>query len=219
VTGPRVKICGLTRLEDAELAVRLGADALGFVLWPRSPRFISARDVAVIVRQLPAFVTRVGVVVNMPPAEAAAAIRTAGLDVLQLHGDESAAAYQAAAGRIVKAMPAATDEDVAVALNLPPEVTVLVDAADSARGGTGRKADWQRAAFIARRRPLILAGGLTPDNVADAMASVKPWAVDVSSGVEEAPGVKSARRMEAFFEVIHQVRIQNSEFGIGPEVL
>jgi phosphoribosylanthranilate isomerase len=203
----RVKICGITRLEDALLAVELGADAIGFVLWERSPRHIYIEDAAAISRQLPAFVTRVGVAVNLPPDRAAESMRTAQLDVLQLHGDEAVEPYADVPGRLLKAMPLASDAEVETARALPPHVTVLVDAADrEKRGGTGQRADWIRAARLARERPIVLAGGLTADNVREAVACVRPWAIDVSSGVEDAPGVKSARRMEELFGALHGSR-------------
>lgn len=211
MSRPRVKICGLTRLEDAALAVRLGADAVGFVLWPRSPRCISLAGAAAISRGLPALVTRVGVVVDLPPDEAALAVRTAGLDVLQLHGDETLEAYRGVPARLMRAMALESDDDVARALALPPDVTVLVDAADrQARGGTGRCADWSRAALVSQARPLVLAGGLTAETVSDAIAQVRPWGIDVSSGVEDSPGVKSATRLVEFFEAL--ARIGNAEF-------
>jgi phosphoribosylanthranilate isomerase len=203
MSRPRVKICGLTRWEDADLAVRLGADAIGFVLWDRSPRHITPAEVAEISARLPPLVTRVGVVVDMPAPALAEASRVAGLDAVQLHGDEPVAQYASVARRMVKAVMLEQEDDIASALALPPEVTVLIDAADrTRRGGTGQRANWTFAAQVARARPVILAGGLTAETVGEAIDRVRPWAVDVSSGVEEAPGVKSARRMERFFQAV-----------------
>lgn len=200
---PRVKVCGITRFEDAELAVRLGADAVGFVLWDGSPRHIDPVSAGAIARRLPVFVTRVGVVVN-PSAEGIGRVaEAAGLDAIQLHGDESVSAFHGVTRRLIKAVALENDAAVAAAVALPPEVTVLVDALDrTRRGGTGQRADWTRAAAVARRRPVILAGGLTADNVAAAVAEVRPWAVDVASGIESSPGVKSRERMEAFFAAL-----------------
>jgi len=204
---PRVKVCGITRAEDAQLAVRLGAGAIGFVLWERSPRQIAIRDAAAIAKALPPFVTRVGVFVNLPPDEVARAVRDIGLDAVQLHGDEAVAPYGAVGARLIKAVAPGSDEDVERALGLPAAVTVLVDAVAMAeRGGTGRQADWPLAAEISRHRPVVLAGGLTASNVADAVAAVEPWAIDVSSGVEKSPGVKSRRRMEEFFAVLAEIQ-------------
>lgn len=203
VPRPRVKICGLTRWEDADLAVRLGADAVGFVLWSPSPRHIAAAEAAAIAARLPPFVTRVGVVVDMPPADVAAAVRAAGLDAVQLHGDEQVGAYEGVAGRIVKAVCLEGADDLERALAVPSGVTVLVDAVDRARrGGTGQRANWSYAAELAKFRPIILAGGLTAETVGEAIERVGPWAVDVSSGVEASPGIKSARRLEEFFRAI-----------------
>ena len=203
MTPVRVKVCGITRIEDAALAVRLGADAIGFVLWDRSPRFVDPAAASAIASQLPPFITRVGVVVNQSVERVADFVAQAGLDVVQLHGDESLAPYRAASRRLVRAMAIESADDVVAALETPSDVTILADAADKTRrGGTGLRANWQLAAEVARRRPLILAGGLTAENVGEAIACVRPWAVDVSSGVEASPGVKSAERMEAFFAAV-----------------
>jgi phosphoribosylanthranilate isomerase len=203
---PRVKICGVTRWEDADLAIRLGADAIGFVLWDRSARYIAAAEAASIAARLPPFVTRVGVVVDIPAMQVADLARVAGLDAVQLHGDEPVAAYTGVAHRLIKAVSLEQEEDVARALALPADVTILVDAADrTRRGGTGQRANWAYAAELARVRPIVLAGGLTAETVGEAIDRVRPWAVDVSSGVEDAPGVKSARRLERFFEVLEGV--------------
>jgi phosphoribosylanthranilate isomerase len=204
---PRVKICGLTRWEDADLAVRLGADALGFILWKGSPRHLPTAEVADITRRVPPLVTRVGVVVNALAAQVDALAAAGGLDVIQLHGDEPIAEYaQGIQTRLIRAVSLEKEDDVAVAVALPPHVTVLVDAADRARrGGTGQRANWTYAAQVAQRRPVILAGGLTAETIVEAVERVGPWAVDVASGVEDAPGIKNAKRMENFFRALEQV--------------
>jgi phosphoribosylanthranilate isomerase len=207
VTAPRVKVCGITRREDAELAVRLGAAAIGFVFWPSSPRVIAPEAARAIGAGLPSLVVRVGVFVNAPVAEVARVAREAGLDAVQLHGDEDVSQYASVPARVIKAVTAESDADVASALALPPHVTPLVDAHDpELRGGTGRRARWTGAAAIASQRGVILAGGLVAGNVADAIAAVRPWALDVSSGVEDAPGIKSAERLEAFFAAVRDGR-------------
>ena len=199
----RVKICGLTRAADAELAVELGADAVGFILWQGSPRTVTADRAREIARALPPFVTRVGVFVNRPPVEVAALADEIGLDVVQLHGDEQVGDYADACRRLIKNMALTGDDAVAAARALPAHVMPLVDAFDPVRrGGTGRMADWSRAAALARGRRVMLAGGLTSDNVGDAIKTVRPWAVDVSSGVEDEPGIKSADRMRRFFAAV-----------------
>jgi phosphoribosylanthranilate isomerase len=199
----RVKICGITREEDARLAVRLGADALGFVLWPASPRAVSLADARTIAAAVPALVTRVGVFVNERPEAVAAAVRAVGLDAVQLHGDEVVEAYAAVPARIIKAVRVAAAADLERAVALPASVTPLVDVSDrDTWGGTGRTADWTLARGLSARRPILLAGGLNPDNVAAALNTVAPWGVDVSSGVEAAPGVKSRQRLEQFFTAV-----------------
>ena len=198
----RVKICGITRLEDAETAVGLGADAIGFILWPKSPRVISLDDAARIANALPPFVTRVGVFVNPSLNEAREAVDRVGLDAVQLHGDETPAAFRALPVRYLKVATLESDDDVRAVAAWPAEVMPLVDAADrERRGGTGRVADWARAAKVSFVRPIVLSGGLTADNVAEAIGATRPWAVDVSSGVETSPGVKSAERMRNFAAV------------------
>jgi len=205
--APRVKVCGITRFEDADLAVRLGASAIGFVLWDRSPRRITAVEAAAIARALPPFVTRVGVFVNSPAADVSAAVRDVGLDAVQLHGDEDVDDYKDVAARLIKAVSPQTEEQVSNAVGLSSDIAVLVDATGPVdRGGTGRCANWALAARIARSRPVLLAGGLTADNVVAAVRAVGPWAIDVSSGVEELPGVKSPRRLEEFFAALEEIR-------------
>jgi phosphoribosylanthranilate isomerase len=211
MAATRVKICGLTRLEDAELAVALGADALGFVFWPNSPRRMTPEAAGGITRALPPFPARVGVFVNAPLDEIARAVDVAGLSAVQLHGDERPADYAALRRPLIKAVPLGDDEP-AVLESLPPDVVALVDAADPRRGGTGRTADWARAARAAARRRIMLAGGLTPENVGTAIRAVRPWAVDVSSGVEARPGVKDPGRMRAFFTAVRQAERESEGF-------
>jgi phosphoribosylanthranilate isomerase len=199
----RIKICGLTRAEDAALAVELGADAVGFIFWPKSPRVTTIANVRAIGRSLPGFVTRVGVFVDAPPDEVAATAADAGLDAVQLHGDEDVERYAAVSARLIKGLPLDDDLSVQRAIDLPAHTTPLVDAVDrERRGGTGRLADWSRAARVAARRPTVLAGGLSADNVAEAIRQVRPWAIDVSSGVEDAPGVKNAARLRQLFDAL-----------------
>ena len=205
----RVKICGITRPDDAELAVDLGADALGFIFWTGSPRVVSAERVASISQGLPPFVTRVGVFVDASPADVHAAVGRAGLDAVQLHGDEAVEDFDALGARVVRAMSLEDDHAVERALRLPAHVMPLVDAADRARrGGTGQRADWDRAYALAGRRRLILAGGITPENVVDAVRQVRPWGIDVSSGVEDAPGIKNADRLRALFDAVARLRAE-----------
>ena len=192
-----LKICGITRLVDAKHAVDEGATALGFVLWPKSPRFVSNRKVAEIVAALPSSVIGVGVFVNQPPELIAMTMEQTGLTTVQLHGDEPAASVRGLRWPILRSVTLASFEDVSGVW--PEETTFLVDTADpERRGGTGQAVDWTRAATVARRRRLILAGGLTPDNVEEAIVAVHPWGVDVSSGVEETPGLKDPKKVTRF---------------------
>jgi phosphoribosylanthranilate isomerase len=203
---PRVKVCGITRPADAALAVSLGADALGFIFWAKSPRAIDPGAAREIHADLPPLVSRVGVFVDASPVEVADAVRVAGLDVVQLHGDEPVDAYAGIGARIVKVAALERGTDVDDVIAWPLRVTPLVDAIDrSRRGGTGRVADWGLAARVAAVRPMLLAGGLTAENVGEAVTMVRPWGVDVSSGVEDAPGIKSPARLRAFFERLAMV--------------
>lgn len=201
----RVKICGVTRLEDAQAAVRFGADAIGFVFWAGSPRAVAWQAAREIALRLPTFTARVGVFVNESPAEIARVARDAGLDVVQLHGDEVVADYAGVGRRLLRAMPLSTEADVALAESLPADVTPLVDARDpDRRGGTGRRADWRLAAMLARQRDVLLAGGLSDASVAEALASVAPWGIDVSSGVESAPGIKDHDKLARLFDAVRR---------------
>lgn len=198
----RVKICGITRDEDARAAVDAGADALGFVFWRDSPRAVTASRVAGIARNV-AVVARVGVVVDSPPDAVAAIVREAALDAVQLHGTEMADDFARCGAPIIKAVALASEDDLDRALALPSNVTLLVDAGDSVRrGGTGRVADWRLARRLSEARRILLAGGLNPSNVAQAIREVRPWAVDVSSGVERAPGIKDREAIEAFCQEV-----------------
>ncbi|HYE85240.1 MAG TPA: phosphoribosylanthranilate isomerase [Vicinamibacterales bacterium] len=199
-----IKICGITRCEDAELAASLGAWAVGFVLWPRSPRHTSLDRVREIVRVLPASVEPVGVFVDPTVEEVRAAV-DAGIRVAQIHGNPPAIAV-----RMVRAVHLAADGiEPAV-----PDDTVLLDAHDPVRrGGTGTTIDWQRAAAVARTRRVILAGGLRPDNVGEAITTVRPFAVDVSSGVETRPGIKDHSLIRAFIAAAQAASTQGT-YGI-----
>ena len=194
-----VKICGTTNLKDAHHAVASGASALGFVLWPRSPRYITPEQVRTILDLLPPEVQAIGVFVDEPPDAVRRAVEIAGLSAVQLN-DESA---PLAAGRIgvpvLKVVTLANAE--AVMTEWPDDVTLLLDAHDPVRrGGTGTTVDWDAAALIARRRRLVLAGGLTPANVAEAIARVEPYGVDVCSGVEASPGTKDPAKVKEFVQ-------------------
>jgi phosphoribosylanthranilate isomerase len=205
-----VKICGTTNLADALAAAEAGADLLGFILYPKSPRYVTPDAVARIVADVRTVFTTppacIGVFVNAPPAEVLTVLAQTGLDLAQLHGDELATELLALQGRGFKAVrPTGLEDALALAhafaaLGADVGPALLVDAyAPHAYGGTGQRADWTAAAAVARRVPrLLLAGGLAPENVAAAVRAVQPWGVDVASGVEQAPGRKDHARVRAF---------------------
>jgi len=198
-----VKVCGLTRLADARLAWELGASALGFVFHPASPRFLPVEAALFIRRRLPREACCVGVFVDAPPAEVNAVAATLALDAAQLHGDESAHACAAVRVPVIKAL---RPRPGAPAPDCPPDhpaAAFLLDAWDPARaGGTGRVADWDLARGLSSRCRLILAGGITPENAAAAVAAARPAALDLSSGVERAPGQKDPDRLRALFAAV-----------------
>jgi phosphoribosylanthranilate isomerase len=198
-----VKICGITRVQDADLAVELGATALGFIFWPGSPRFIAPNDARDIVQELSARVTTVGVFVNEPVELVRQIMDVAGLDVAQLHGAESPEYCRQLRPAPIKAL-AMKNGDFLTVGEFDPDVLILLDAHDPARhGGTGRTIDWSAARKVAAARPTILSGGLNAENVGAAIASVEPYGIDVSSGVESSPGVKDAARLRSFFEAFN----------------
>jgi len=195
-----IKICGVTRVEDAQAAVAAGARAIGFVFWRESPRFIDPYRARQIVATLPPFVTPVGVFVNQPVDFVSGVVSLARLGAVQLHGDETIEYTAAMPVPVIKAVVVG---DTAID-SWPERVIVLLDAHDRVRrGGTGTTIDWTAAAAAAARRPILLAGGLTPDNVADAVVQVRPFGVDVSSGVERTAGVKDHLRIQSFCEAVH----------------
>ena len=201
-----VKICGITRLEDAEAAVAAGARALGFVFWSESPRFIDPHRARAIVKALPPFVTTVGVFVNQPVEYVNGVASLACLSAVQLHGDETIEDAARMMRPVMKAIGVTTATVEHAADAWPARVTMLLDVHDPRRrGGTGRTIDWTVAAALAARRRTMLSGGLTPDNVAEAVARVRPFGIDISSGVERSPGVKDHARIRALFEVVHDI--------------
>jgi phosphoribosylanthranilate isomerase len=208
-----VKICGITRQQDAELAADLGASAVGFVFWPGSPRYVDIAIAKAIAAATPGRVAKVGVFVDQTADDIVRIMDEVGLDIAQLHGHESAAFCRevldrittepgAMSGRgVIKAVAAGNGVEVD---DFDPDMLVLVDAYDPARlGGTGKTANWDSARAIAARRRTILAGGLNAANIKLAIRSVRPYGIDVSSGVESAPGIKEPNRLRSFFEALH----------------
>lgn len=207
MTRTRIKICGITREQDLAAAVAAGADALGFVFYAPSPRHISPERAAQLIAQVPAFVTRVGLFVNAAPQEVREALALAPLDLLQFHGDEDAA-YCAQFGKswikAARVRPGLDLLEYASAFAKAPGVSgLLLDAHVEGYGGGGKTFDWT---LIPQNLPLpvILSGGLHPGNVAAAVRAVRPWAVDVSSGVEAARGIKDAQKIIEFIAGVRE---------------
>jgi phosphoribosylanthranilate isomerase len=197
-----VKICGITRPEDAEQAASLGAWAIGFNFWPRSKRRVDPAVAAGIARELRRKVEPVGVFVNPTLDEVVRIAEAVGLTHVQLHGDEGpsfcAAVAQRTGARVIKALRIGSGADIRDAERFHTDFHLLDAAAGDSYGGTGRTWDWALAAQRRSRSPVILSGGLTPENVAEGIEAVQPWGVDVASGVESAPGIKDPAKVEAF---------------------
>lgn len=196
----RVKICGITRLEDAENAVRLGADALGFV-FAKSPRRITPKEAGRIGRALGPLVTRVGVFVNEPLRQVLAIMREARLDIAQLHGSETpedcARLLSAGTRGVIKVFHVGEGFSLKELRRYPVQAHML-ETKTAVAGGSGTVWDWSRLARARFSAPLIVTGGLKPSNVRDAVRCLRPYAVDVSSGVEKRPGIKDIKLMETF---------------------
>jgi phosphoribosylanthranilate isomerase len=207
----RVKLCGMTRLEDAELAAELGAWAIGFILWPGSKRGVDPGVAAGIARQLRRRLQFVGVFVNQPLDEVEAAADAIGLTHVQLHGDEGpsfcAAVRERTGCRVIKALRIGSAADLRDAGRFHTDMHLLDSAVRGLRGGSGRTWDWELAAQRRWDVPVILSGGLTVENVADGIAAVRPYAVDVASGVEASPGIKDPVKMEAFVRAAEGVPV------------
>ena len=202
----RVKICGITNLADAQAAVEAGADALGFNFYEKSPRHISLATAAEITKKLPPFVMRVGVFVNAPEEFVLRAIAEAGLTMLQFHGDESPEFCTQFGLMSMKAFRIRDEKSLQELANYQTGAFLLDAYSADARGGTGEKFNWDLAVEAQKfGKPIFLAGGLTPENVAEAVKKVNPFAVDVSSGVESAPGKKDHAKVKAFIEAAKSI--------------
>ncbi len=199
----RSKICGITRIEDARAAAAAGADAIGLVFYAPSPRAVSVERAREIVAALPPFVTTVGLFVNAAREEVEAVLQSVPLDLLQFHGDESAADCRGFGRPWMKALRVRSGEDVLARCSEYPDAAgILLDTyVAGVPGGTGERFDWSLVPLDAPL-PLILAGGLDPDNVAEAIARVRPHAVDVSGGVEASRGIKDHGKVEAFLRAV-----------------
>lgn len=198
----RVKICGITSLDDALTAVECGADALGFIFWEKSPRFITPEEAQRIIKALPPFISIVGVFVNETLDRINAVSSLAGLSCLQLHGDESPEFASSLGIKVIKAFRVRDKKDIDKAAAYRVGAYLLDTYREGVPGGTGETFNWEIAVSAKKFGPVILSGGLNPDNVGDAIAKVAPYAVDVSSGVESKPGRKDPDKVSRFIEKV-----------------
>jgi phosphoribosylanthranilate isomerase len=201
----QIKICGITNIDDALCAAACGADAVGFIFHPASPRYVSPERAREIITALPGGIAKVGVFVNREAEEVERISGECGLDLIQLHGDESPEyCRRFPPERVIKAVSPRTAEELR-ALDVYDVRAFLADFREPGRfGGTGKQADWDLAAMLGRKRPLILAGGLSEENIAGALTAVSPQAVDINSGIERLPGVKDHDRMRRIVEIIRR---------------
>lgn len=197
--SPRVKICGITRIEDLRAVCDAGADAVGFVFYDKSPRRVSIEAAAALVRAVPPFVQTVGLFVNAEPAQVESVLAAAPLDLLQFHGDETPQACARYGRPWIKAIRVTPETDLLeCAADFEAARGLLLDAfVPGVPGGTGERFDWSLIP-AGLPLPVVLSGGLDPDNVAEAVRRVRPWAVDVSSGVEASKGIKDAHKVARF---------------------
>jgi phosphoribosylanthranilate isomerase len=201
----RVKICGITNLDDARSAVEAGVHALGFVFYEKSPRFISIQEASNICAALPPFISRVGVFVNELEYTIEKTIAECGLDTLQFHGDEPPGFCQKFTPKAIKAFNMKTKEDLKLLQEYDVDAWLLDAHSDSARGGTGQTFNWNLAVEANKLgAPIILSGGLNPQNVQEAIRTVQPYAVDASSGLEVSPGKKDPQKVAAFLQACRQ---------------
>jgi phosphoribosylanthranilate isomerase len=194
-----VKICGITRVQDAVAAAELGADYIGLNFYPGSPRHVDVARAAEIVRALPRGVEAVGVFVNEPPDRVNAISEQAGLHLAQLHGAETPEDADKVWLPVIKAFRLERESDIAAAEMYKVDL-YLIDAPSESWGGSGKTGDWKLAGAACRRLRAFLAGGLTPENVAEAVRATNPYGVDVSTGVESAPGIKDRTKMSVFVQ-------------------
>lgn len=207
----KIKICGIKTLPDTLAAIEAGADYLGFNFYPKSVRFIekpACAEITSVLRREHPQIKLVGVFVNSSVEEIKDILQTCHLDLAQLHGDETPEIFAQLAPHAFRAFRGIPESNAGYERNEVP--AMLIDAAvKGVYGGSGVTADWTAAAELAKKYPLLLAGGLTPENVADAVRQVRPWGVDVASGVESAPGEKDAEKMFAFVKAVREVENQS----------
>ena len=199
----RIKVCGITRFEDAKVAASIGVDAIGFIFYKRSPRYISPEEAAIIIKQLPPFVSRVGVFVDEDPEKVVGIARATGIDTIQLHGTESPRYCGKIPLPVIKAFSIEPETDLSLLEQYHVSGFLLDTWASGQRGGTGRTFDWTiaRNACVKYDR-VILAGGLNPANLVEALESVHPYGIDINSGVEIKPGIKNPRKIHDAVRIV-----------------
>ncbi|HXX63802.1 MAG TPA: phosphoribosylanthranilate isomerase [Bacteroidota bacterium] len=203
----KVKICGITRLEDALAAADEGANAIGMIFAPSSARYVTAERARAIISELPPFVMPVGVFVNAPRAEILRTIEVARIQCAQLHGEESPADVTDFPVPVIKGFRVGEDFDVRALAPYKVSAYLLDSYSPGARGGTGKTFDWNVARSALPYGRIILSGGITPANVAEAVRAVHPYAIDLSSGVESSPGIKDRSKIRALFDEIRSVPV------------
>jgi phosphoribosylanthranilate isomerase len=209
----QIKICGITTEKDAVFVAGCGADAIGFIFHPQSPRYVAPEAVKQIIIDLPDDIIKVGVFVDLNPLQVKDIVAFCGLDMVQLHGDESPAyCGQFSPSQVIKACAPQTEDDLEQ-LGAYPVRAILVDAYDPVRhGGTGERADWDLAVKVKETHPLILAGGLSMANIQEAIECCSPHAVDINSGVEGPPGRKDHKKVKEIIELVRQ--LEGEDAGI-----
>jgi len=200
-----IKICGITNFDDALAVAESGADALGFIFYPKSPRYVSPEKAKEIIENLPREITRVGVFVNHRAEEVKEIIEFCGLNLVQLHGNETPEyCRQFTASIVIKAFSPRTENDLQILKDYPVRAVLLDTYDPGLYGGTGKTSNWELAAMIKESHPLILSGGLNINNIRGAVEIVSPHAVDINSGVESSPGKKDHNKVRKIIEIVHQ---------------
>lgn len=199
----RIKICGITRSEDAKTAANLGVDALGFIFVKKSPRYIDPQTARTIINKLPPFISRVGVFIDEPIEKIIEICNTAHIDTVQLHGSESPKYCASLPFPVIKVISIKDDTDISI-IDTYATSGILLDTWHSGMaGGTGKTFNWKIARQACSRNDrIILAGGLGPSNIEDALQSVQPWGVDINSGVEIKPGIKNPHKMRDLVRIV-----------------
>ena len=198
-----IKICGITNMEDAVMAFAYGADALGFIFYEKSPRYVSPETAMRVIRNLPDDISKVGVFVNHDIHAVREIYDFCGLDLIQLHGDESPAyCREFPQSILIKAISPGSEEDLGIVKQYRVKA-IMIDARESGLyGGTGKKSNWELAAKLKEMHPLVLSGGLNAGNILEAIRTVSPHAVDVNSGVELSPGKKDPKKVQSIIETV-----------------